>query len=115
LAPHKQENFPAITYPDEFAELLLAMDCYQGKYITRAALGFTLLTCQRSQSIRFARWDQIDWNAKLWRIKVLASSLQDGGVPLAFDAFLAPSPGQRSLAVENRRPKTADTQSLPYL
>lgn len=68
LAPHKQENFPSITDPDEFSELLVAMDSYQGEYITRAAMEFTLLTFQRSQSIRFARWDQIDWNAKLWRI-----------------------------------------------
>jgi integrase len=68
LAPHKQENFPSITDPDEFSELLVAMDAYQGEYTTRAAMEFTLLTFQRSQSIRFARWDQIDWSAKLWRI-----------------------------------------------
>lgn len=77
LAPHKQENFPAITDPDEFAELLVAMDCYQGEYITRAALAFTLLTFQRSQSIRFARWDQIDWSAKLWRIPSDVMKMKD--------------------------------------
>lgn len=77
LAPHKQENFPAITDPDEFAELLVAMNCYQGEYITRAALEFTLLTFQRSQSIRFARWDQIDWNAKLWRIPAEIMKMKD--------------------------------------
>ena len=77
LAPHKQENFPAITDPDEFAELLVTMDCYQGEYITRAALEFTLLTFQRSQSIRFARWDQIDWSAKLWRIPAEIMKMKD--------------------------------------
>jgi integrase len=77
LAPHKQENFPAITDPDEFAELLVAMDCYKGEYITRAAMEFTLLTFQRSQSIRFARWDQIDWNAKLWRIPAEIMKMKD--------------------------------------
>ena len=80
LAPHKQENFPAVTDPDEFAELLLAMDCYQGEYITRAALEFTLLTFQRSKSIRFARWDQIDWNAKLWRIPAEIMKMKDAHV-----------------------------------
>lgn len=80
LAPHKQENFPAITDPDEFAELLVAMDCYQGEYITRAALQFTLLTFQRSKSIRFARWDQIDWNAKLWRIPAEIMKMKDAHV-----------------------------------
>ena len=77
LAPHKQENFPAITDPDEFAELLVAMDCYQGEYITRAAMEFTLLTFQRSQSIRFARWDQIDWSARLWRIPAEVMKMKD--------------------------------------
>ena len=77
LAPHKQVNFPAITDPAEFAELLIAMDCYQGEYITRAAMEFTLLTFQRSQSIRFARWDQIDWNAKLWRIPAEIMKMKD--------------------------------------
>lgn len=77
LAPHKQENFPAITDPDEFSELLVAMDCYQGEYITRAAMEFTLLTFQRSQSIRFARWDQIDWSAKLWRIPATIMKMKD--------------------------------------
>lgn len=77
LTPHKQQNFPAITDPDEFAELLVAMDCYQGEYITRAAMEFTLLTFQRSQSIRFARWDQIDWNAKLWRIPAEIMKMKD--------------------------------------
>jgi len=77
LTPHKQENFPAITDPDEFAELLVAMDCYQGEYITRAAMELTLLTFQRSQSIRLARWDQIDWNAKLWRIPAEIMKMKD--------------------------------------
>lgn len=77
LAPHRQKNFPAITDPDEFAELLVAMDGYQGEYITRAAMEFTLLTFQRSQSIRLARWDQIDWNAKLWRIPAEIMKMKD--------------------------------------
>jgi len=77
LAPHKQENFPAITDPGEFAELLVALDSYKGEYITRSALEFTLLTFQRSQSIRFARWDQIDWNAKLWRIPAEIMKMKD--------------------------------------
>lgn len=68
LIPHRQKNFAAITTPEEFAELLRAMDEYQGEYTTKAALEFTLLTFQRSQSIRLARWEQIDWTNRLWRI-----------------------------------------------
>lgn len=68
LAPHRQKNFPAITTPEDFAELLRAMDSYLGEFTTKAALTFTMLTFQRSQSIRLARWDQIDWTNKFWRI-----------------------------------------------
>ena len=77
LAPHKQQNFPAITDPDEFAELLVTMGSYKGEYITCAAMEFTLLTFQRSQSIRFARWDQVDWSAKLWRIPAEIMKIKD--------------------------------------
>jgi integrase len=68
LAPHREKNLSAITTPEEFAELLRAMDSYQGEYTTKAALEFTMLTFQRSQSIRLAKWEQIDWSNKLWRI-----------------------------------------------
>jgi integrase len=68
LIPHRQKNFPAVTTPEDFAELLRAMDGYQGEYTTKAALEFTLLTFQRSQSIRLASWEQIDWANRLWRI-----------------------------------------------
>jgi hypothetical protein len=42
LIPHRQVNLPAVTTPEDFRELLLAMDCYKGEYVTRAALEFDL-------------------------------------------------------------------------
>jgi integrase len=88
LSPHKQESFPAVTSPNEFAEVLQAMDIYQGEFITRAALEFTALTFQRSQSIRFAQWDQIDWNAKLWRIPAEIMKMKEAHlVPLSRQAI----------------------------
>jgi integrase len=88
LAPHKQENFPAVTTPVEFAAVLQAIDIYQGEFVTRAALAFTALTFQRSQSIRFAQWDQIDWNAKLWRIPAEIMKMKEAHlVPLSRQAI----------------------------
>lgn len=88
LAPHREKNLPAITTPEEFGNLLRAMDSYQGEYITKAALTFTLLTFQRSQSIRFARWEQIDWTNRLWRIPAeIMKMKEDHLVPLSTQAL----------------------------
>jgi integrase len=84
LAPHREKNLNAITTPEELAELLRAMDSYQGEYTTKAALAFTMLTFQRSQSIRLAKWEQIDWTNKLWRIPAEIMKMKEPHlVPLA--------------------------------
>lgn len=88
LAPHREKNFNAITTPEEFAELLRTMDSYQGEYTTKAALEFTMLTFQRSQSIRLAKWEQIDWTNKLWRIPAETMKMKEPHlVPLATQAL----------------------------
>lgn len=89
LRPHQQKNFPAVTTPREFAELLRAIDGYEGEFITRAALEFTMLTFQRSQSIRLARWGEIDWGNKMWRIPAIQMKLkQPHEVPLSTQALV---------------------------
>ena len=87
LTPHRQKHFPAITNPKDFAELLIAMNEYQGEYTTKAALEFTMLTFQRSQSIRLACWDQIDWGSSLWRIPAESMKMKEPHlVPLSDQA-----------------------------
>lgn len=88
LAPHREKNFNAITTPEEFTELLRAMDSYHGEYTTKAALEFTMLTFQRSQSIRLAKWEQIDWANKLWRIPAETMKMKEPHlVPLSTQAI----------------------------
>lgn len=88
LIPHKATNLVALTTPQDFRELLLAMDGYKGEYVTRAALEFTMLTFQRTKSILHARWDQIDWNARLWRIPYETMKMKEPHlVPLSRQAF----------------------------
>ncbi len=88
LAPHRGKNFAAIITPDEFAELLRSIDAYQGEYITKAALEFTMLTFQRSQSIRLALWDQIDWTNSVWRIPAEIMKMKEPHlVPLSTQAI----------------------------
>ena len=88
LAPHREKNFNAITTPEELTELLRAMDSYQGEYTTKAALEFTMLTFQRSQSIRLAKWEQVDWSNKLWRIPAEIMKIKEPHlVPLSVQAL----------------------------
>ncbi len=88
LAPHREKNLNAITTPEEFGELLRAMDSYQGEYTTKVAMEFTMLTFQRSQSIRLARWEHIDWANKLWRIPAEFMKMKEPHlVPLATQAL----------------------------
>jgi integrase len=87
LSSHRAKNLPAVTTPVELAELLRALDGYQGEYVTKAALEFTLLTFQRSQSIRFACWNQIDWTGRLWRIPAEIMKMKEPHlVPLSTQA-----------------------------
>jgi integrase len=88
LIPHRQVNLVAVTTPEDFRELLLAMDSYKGEYVTRAALEFTMLTFQRTQSILLAQWSQIDWNARLWRIPAETMKMKEPHlVPLSRQAI----------------------------
>jgi integrase len=88
LIPHRQVNLVAVTTPEDFRELLMAMDSYKGEYVTRAALEFTMLTFQRTQSILLAQWSQIDWNARLWRIPAETMKMKEPHlVPLSRQAI----------------------------
>ncbi len=84
LSPHKTENLAAITTPAEFGELLWLIDSYQGDIVTRLGLKFTALTFQRSKSVRFAKWSDLDWNERLWRIPAEQMKMKEAHiVPLS--------------------------------
>lgn len=61
-------NFAAITEPDQVAELLRAIEGYQGHPVTLAALRLAPLVFQRPGELRGASWDEIDLDAAIWRI-----------------------------------------------
>ncbi|MFW2178514.1 MULTISPECIES: tyrosine-type recombinase/integrase [unclassified Moraxella] len=67
LAPRKQQSFARITF-HQLPKLLNTIDSYKGDLLTK--LGFYLLayTFVRTNELRFMQWDEIDWQAKLWRI-----------------------------------------------
>ncbi|GAA0707916.1 tyrosine-type recombinase/integrase [Dokdonella soli] len=61
-------NFAAITEPAAVAELLRAIEGFQGQPVTLAALRLAPLLFQRPGELRAAEWSEIDLDAGEWRI-----------------------------------------------
>ena len=52
----------------ELPDFLRALEAYNGKPLTKLALRLLLLTFVRTLELRGAEWEEIDWEAGLWRI-----------------------------------------------
>src|SRR6202035_1886737 len=70
LAPVKGEHFAAATEPKRVAELLLAMDGYQGTLTVRCALRLAPLVFVRPGELRKAERADIDLDTAEWRYTV---------------------------------------------
>jgi integrase len=70
LPPVKGEHFAATTEPKRVAELLRAMDGYQGTLTVRCALRLAPLVFVRPGELRKAEWADIDLEASEWRYTV---------------------------------------------
>ncbi|CDH30780.1 integrase (fragment) [Xenorhabdus bovienii str. Intermedium] len=46
----------------------MRLSCYRGRLITRIAVELTLLTFVRSSEMRFARWEDMDFERAVWHI-----------------------------------------------
>lgn len=63
-----KRHFAGLTAPKDIAELMTRIEAYSGSDIVRAALWFSLYTFQRPGEILGAAWEEIDFDAALWRI-----------------------------------------------
>ncbi|MBU3543768.1 integrase arm-type DNA-binding domain-containing protein [Polynucleobacter sp. MWH-Mekk-B1] len=68
LQTYRGKNFPAITDPKRFSELLKAIDLYHGGIVVKTALKLAPILFQRPQNLRTMRWSQIDFDEQLWTI-----------------------------------------------
>jgi len=69
LPPVKHRHYASITYPSQVGGLLRAIDGYQGKSrVTQAALSLLPLVFVRSSELRYARWEEFDFDQAQWRI-----------------------------------------------
>lgn len=76
LPTPKEKHFAAITEPKQVAELLRAIDSYQGSVVAICALKIAPLVFARPGELRAAEWEHIDFDAKEWRYFVSKTSVQ---------------------------------------
>lgn len=67
LSTTKARHYPALPF-NRFPEFLERLSAYRGRLITKIAVELSLLTFVRSSELRFARWDEFDFETTCWRI-----------------------------------------------
>jgi integrase len=68
LKPRRERHRAALTAPKDVADLMRRIEAYHGSAIVRIALWFSLYTFQRPGEAGGAMWDEMDFDARLWRI-----------------------------------------------
>lgn len=87
LSPVVKTSFPTITDPAKIAELLRAIDGYQGTLETRCALRLAPLVFVRPGELRQAEWCEIDLENALWVIPAKRMKMREKHVvPLSRQA-----------------------------
>lgn len=87
LAPVQHKTYAHLS-EKELPAFLSALDRYDGEYagytITKLAFQLLVLTFVRSAEIRGAKWEEIDWSKKQWRIPAERMKMKEQHiVPLA--------------------------------
>ena len=68
LPQPQEKHMAAITEPAKVAELLRAIDGYQGGFVVRCALQFASLVFVRPGELRHAEWSEIDFENAEWNL-----------------------------------------------
>lgn len=85
LSPRKVAHFASVTEPAKVADLLRALDGYQGSFIVASAMKLAPLVFVRPGELRKAEWKDIDTEAAEWRYTVTKTKT-DHLVPLSSQA-----------------------------
>ena len=86
LTPVVSKHFAAVTEPRKVAEVLRAIDDYEGTLPVRCAVRLAPLVFVRPGELRHAKWEDIDLEAGEWRYMVTKTRTQHI-VPLARQAM----------------------------
>ncbi len=76
LPPVKGTHFASVTEPKQVAEVLRALDGYEGTLPVRCALRLASLVFVRPGELRHAQWVDIDLDAAEWRYLVTKTDTQ---------------------------------------
>jgi integrase len=76
LPPVKVEHFAAVTEPKQVAELLRALEGYEGSIVVGCALRLAPLVFVRPGELRKAEWADINFNEAEWRYIVTKTGTQ---------------------------------------
>lgn len=89
IPPSKTTHHPSIRDPQGVADLLKAIDSYEGSIITRCALQLAPLIFVRPGELRHAEWSEIDLERQEWRIPAEKMKMRELHiVPLSRQACL---------------------------
>jgi integrase len=86
LPPVKTKHFAAQTDPKRFGELLRTFEDYQGSLIVRCALRLAPLIFVRPGELRYAKWEDIDFDLAQWSY-IVTKTETPHIVPLATQAI----------------------------
>lgn len=87
LSPVVTTHYAAVTTPAQIGRLLVAIEAYEGLASVKQALKLAPYVFVRPGELRHAKWSEIDWAAKLWRIPAEKMKMrQDHLVPLSRQA-----------------------------
>ena len=86
LQPVKTKHFAAITEPHKVAEMLRAIDSYEGTLPVRCALRLAPMVFVRPGELRHAEWTDIDIQAAEWRY-IVSKTETPHIVPLSSQAI----------------------------
>jgi integrase len=111
LPPVQQEHMAAITDPKQVAELLRAIDGYQGTFPVLCALRLAPLLFQRPGELRAAEWGEFDLDAGVWeipsdRMKRTKQGKASGG------AHIVPLPSQAIAVLRELHALTGNSRFL---
>lgn len=88
LRKSPKKHFAAITEPKQVGKLLIAIDCFEGTPVVKAALQLSALLFGRPGEIRQMEWDEISWEQERWEIPAQKMKMgQPHIVPLSSQAL----------------------------
>jgi len=101
LRPAPKRHFAALTEPKDISGLMRAIADYKGEPVVRAAMQFLAYTFVRPGELRYAQWEEIDFERAVWSIPAERTKLRR--------PHLVPLSKQALAVLDEIRPLTGDS------